>query len=302
MLDPSDIADDLARDPRGFWAADASAAVSYPDGYHDFHFALEDASFWFRHRNRVIVAAVRGLPPAGGPIADVGGGNGYVTRGLEEAGFDAVLIEPGLAGVLNARRRGVRNVIRATAEGSGVRDGCLGGFGMFDVLEHVADDVGFLAMLGRKLAPGGRAYVAVPAFNALWSAEDDRSGHFRRYTVGSLGRALAAAGLVVEYGTYFFWCLPGPVLALRVLPTLLGLRRSFAPGLFRREYWPYDGRVTRAVEGVLAAELALVGRGRAVPFGSSCLVVARRPATHPRGEQLPDFPPPARAHCRARAG
>lgn len=151
--------------------------VSYPDGYHDFHFGVEDASFWFRHRNRVIVEAVRGFPPVGGrPIVDIGGGNGYVTLGIEKAGFPTVLVEPGVAGVLNARRRGLSAVICATAEAARLRDGALGGFGMFDVLEHIRDDVGFLAGLGRKLAPGGRAYVAVPAFNALWSAEDDRSG------------------------------------------------------------------------------------------------------------------------------
>jgi hypothetical protein len=275
MIEVSEIADGLTRDPRGFWVASPDAPVSYPDGYHDFHFDLEDASFWFRHRNRVIVEAVRGFPPAG-PIADIGGGNGYVARGLERAGFPTVVIEPGLAGVLNARRRGLPNVICSTVEEAGLRDGALGGVGMFDVLEHIGDDVGFLAALQPKLAQGGRVYVAVPAFRALWSAEDTRSGHFRRYTVASLAATFTAAGYEVEYGTYFFWCLPAPVAVLRTIPTLLGLRRAYSPQTVRREYWPHEGTLSCALERLLAAELRRVRQKKAVPIGSSCLVVARR--------------------------
>ena len=275
MTGVPDITDGLTFDPRGFWLATADSPVSYPDGYHDFHFPLEDASFWFRHRNRVITEAVRQFPPADGFIADIGGGNGCVATALESAGFPTVLVEPGLAGVLNACRRRLPNIICSTVEDSRIRQRSLGGFGMFDVLEHIDDDVGFLANLEKKLVPGGRGYVAVPAFNALWSAEDGRSGHFRRYTTKSLSAAFVAAGLEVEFATYFFWCLPAPVLALRTLPSLMGLRRSFAAETFRREYWPYEGRITRTVEGTLGAELRLIRRKRAVPIGSSCLVIGR---------------------------
>lgn len=272
------IPDHLTRDPRGFWVAVPDRHVSYPDGYHDFHYPLEDQSFWYRHRNRIILEAVRAFPPTGGPIADVGGGNGYVARGLERAGFLTVMIEPGLTGVLNACRRGVRHVICSTVEDAGLRDGCLGGVGLFDVLEHLEDPTRFLEMLRGKLAASGRVYATVPAFDTLWSAEDDRSGHFRRYTLRSLAKVFAQAGLRVEYATYFFWFLPFPVFLVRSVPTSLGLRRSFTPSLFRREYMPCGERLGRVVDRLLAAEVGMVSREGRIPFGSSCLVVARRPA------------------------
>lgn len=276
VAEPGEIADNLTYDPRGFWTVGTGRSVSCPDWWHDFHLGFEDTSFWFRHRNRVITAAVRTFPLSGGPLADVGGGNGYVAAGLERAGIPTVLIEPSQAGVLNACRRGLRAVVCATAEEAGVRDGCLGGVGLFDVVEHTADDVGFLAALRRTLAPGGRVYVTVPAFQNLWSAEDERLGHFRRYTLRTLTGAVTRAGFRVEYATYFFWLLPLPVFLMRTLPTRLGLRRSFAPGLFRREHVDYTGVVGRAVERVLAAELRTIARKGRVPCGGSCLVVGRR--------------------------
>ena len=99
---------DLERDRNGIWAPRHSQrhSVSYPDEGNDRSFLIEDTSFWFAHRNRMLVELVRRFPPAG-PILDVGGGNGYVTRGLAEAEFPCTLLEPGYQGCLNARKRGI---------------------------------------------------------------------------------------------------------------------------------------------------------------------------------------------------
>jgi hypothetical protein len=43
-------------------------------------------SFWFLHRNRCIVSLVRRFAPDG-RFLDIGGGNGYVARGLVAAGI-----------------------------------------------------------------------------------------------------------------------------------------------------------------------------------------------------------------------
>jgi len=54
--------------------------ISYPEEENEACFALEDESFWFRHRNDCIRELVRKFPPNGkGPIFDVGAGNGFLT-------------------------------------------------------------------------------------------------------------------------------------------------------------------------------------------------------------------------------
>jgi SAM-dependent methyltransferase len=72
-----------------------------------------------------------------------------------------------------------------------------------DVIEHLDDDVEGLLGLRRLLAPGGQILLTVPAYEWLWSGEDDISEHRRRYTKGSLLRACKAAGLGAKYASYF---------------------------------------------------------------------------------------------------
>ena len=271
---PPGGARNLVFDPKGYWVAGGHEPLSYPDAGHDLCFAIEDGSFWFRHRNDAIVAVVRRFPP-GGAIFDIGGGNGYVAAGLERAGFSTVLVEPGQAGAENARRRGLRHVICASVEAAGFAPGTMHAAGMFDVLEHIRDDRAFLGSLRPLLRPDGRLYLSVPAFPFLWSSEDTFAGHFRRYTRGSLAGVLEAAGFDVEYMTYLFWFLPLPVWLLRAIPSRLGWRGTPTLQSASREH-AAGGVAERLIEWALSGELARIARGRTLPFGGSCLAVARR--------------------------
>ncbi len=277
---PPGRARNLKLDPKGYWVAGEGADVSYPEGGHSLCFELEDESFWFRHRNAVIVEVLRRFPPSG-PLFDVGGGNGYVSIGLERAGFSTVLVEPGRIGAENARRRGVSNVICATVESAGFEPHSLDAVGLFDVLEHIQNDAAFLASLHRLMSPAGRIYLTVPAFQRLWSSEDEFAGHHRRYTKKTLADVLNGAGFEIEYLTYFFWFLPLPVLMLRTIPSWFGVRHEPSLRSARREHAARNRPIDRLVGRSLAWELAKVARGRSLPVGGSCLAVARcreRPA------------------------
>src|SRR6188472_17806 len=91
------MADGLIEREPGFFVASDAGSVSYPDRAHDACFELESASWWFRHRNTCLAAAIRRYPP-GGPILDIGGGNGFVSLALQAAGHDTIMLEPGHAG------------------------------------------------------------------------------------------------------------------------------------------------------------------------------------------------------------
>jgi SAM-dependent methyltransferase len=189
----------------GIFYAKASGAISYPEEGNEACFQIEDQSFWFRHRNDCIRELVRNFPPRGrGPIFDVGGGNGFVAKGLVDAGWDVVLVEPGPSGARNAKKRGLEHVICGTTHTAGFKNGSLPAIGVFDVVEHVEDDLCFLHHLRDLLEPGGIIYLTVPTYNFLWSHEDVNAGHFRRYTVGGMNKKLAEAGLEPVFGTYIF--------------------------------------------------------------------------------------------------
>ncbi len=55
-----------------------------------------------------------------------------------------------------------------------------------DVLEHIEDDRGELALAARHLRPGGRVIVLSPAHQGLYTEFDRAIGHFRRYDKRSL--------------------------------------------------------------------------------------------------------------------
>lgn len=265
----------LRRDAAGFWCARGSGAeLSYPSEGNDFCFEVEDGSFWFQHRNRALLAACQAFPPAG-TFFDIGGGNGCVSAALERAGIPTVVVEPGPSGARNAVRRGLQQVVCARIEDAGFAPRSLSAAGLFDVIEHIENDRGFLTRLHDLMAPGGRVYITVPAHRWLWSYEDTRAGHFRRYTTRSLRRVLVEAGFEVEYGSYFFWLLPLPILLSRTLPSALGMRREDRREIKAREHAPTTGAVGRLMMRLLGLELGWIARGRALPVGTSCLAVAR---------------------------
>ena len=71
-----------------------------------------------------------------------------------------------------------------------------------NVLEHIEDDRALLQDAKAALSPGGVFVLLVPAFPSLYGAIDRNLGHFRRYTMRSLGDLAAAAGLRIKKASY----------------------------------------------------------------------------------------------------
>jgi SAM-dependent methyltransferase len=256
-----------------------SEVISYPEEGNEACFQIEDQSFWFRHRNDCIRELVRNFPPKEkGPIFDVGGGNGFVAKELMDAGWDVVLVEPGPAGARNAKRRGVENVICGTTHSAGFKNGSLPAIGVFDVVEHIEDDLGFLRHLNDLLVPGGVVYLTVPAFQPLWSREDIDAGHYRRYSLKQMERKLVEAGFEMAYSTYIFQWLVVPVGLFRVFPYRLGLRGEKGKDLAqaRRDHVLKEGMVSKILQNLLQCEQGIIQAKGRLPFGGSCMVAARR--------------------------
>jgi SAM-dependent methyltransferase len=275
VIELSRLSTNLEEAEPGFWLSRTRSPVSYPESGNEWCAGVEEGSFWFRHRSRCVIEMVRRHPPRG-PIFDVGGGNGFVTRGLAEAGWETVLIEPGPAGARRAWMGGLRPVVCATLADAGFRRGALAAVGLFDVLEHQPDEAAFLASVSECLAPGGSFYLTVPALPALWSIDDEVAGHHRRYTRRSISRSLTSAGFRVEAVTYIFAVLPLPLLLFRTLPGALGLRTKADIAAAGKEHEVSTRPAGRILDRLLNAELRRIRLGRAMPIGTSCLVAASR--------------------------
>lgn len=258
----------------GVWEPATIRALSYPDDGNQVCLAVEDASYWFAHRNACILEAMRLLPPCG-ELWDVGGGNGYVSMAMQKAGYRAVLLEPG-PGAFNAAKRGISRVVHSSLEDAHLARASIAAIGAFDVIEHIEDHAAFVAIIHDLLRARGRFYCTVPASNVLWSAEDVHAGHFRRYTAGSLSRLLRAAGFEIEFLSPLFCWLIFPVLILRAIPYRMGvIRRNPSQDKARSDH-TLPGRLARMIGKCHAWELGRLARRSPLPCGTSLLCVARR--------------------------
>lgn len=261
----------------GMWRANVATAghVSYPADHNAACFRLEDGSFWFTHRNRCIVAAVRRFRPQGF-ILDIGGGNGVVAQALIGAGYQTALLEPGPLGARNAKAgRRLSTVINATIEDAAIRPGSVPNVGLFDVLEHIEDDRHFVRYLYDMVRPGGFVFLTVPAFNWLWSTSDVDAMHYRRYTKRSL-TDLFAGGFDVLYATCLFQRLVPVSILVRALPYRIGLARSKPADAYEREHALKGRRLAGMFAKILDHEVAAIAAGASLAIGSSLLMVAQR--------------------------
>ena len=256
----------------GLWAAnDQESSLSYPESGHRSMAEVEDDSYWFRHRAQVLVSVFERYPPAG-CVFDIGGGNGYMVRAIRESGHDSVLIEPGIDGCRTALRRGLAPVLNGTTDGLGVRPRSLASVGLFDVVEHIEDDRGFLGHVRDLMEPGGSVYLTVPAHQSLWSANDVSAGHYRRYSRSEISHLLTGVGLEVVYSTYMFRSLLLPVFLLRSVPYRLGVGESKA-NTTDVHHLP-SGAAGRWMGSSMAREVQTIRAGGSIRSGTSVFAVA----------------------------
>jgi SAM-dependent methyltransferase len=276
MTQLHELATRLTLGADGIWQSSEEKKLSYPAEGNADYFQLEDGSFWFQHRNQVLCSIVQRFPPQGA-VFDVGGGNGCVAKALEDAGHETVLIEPGPTGALNAKRRGLSHVICSTVEAAGFPPSSLPAVGLFDVVEHIENDLAFLQGIRSLLKPQGLVYITVPAFSNLWSQEDVHAGHYRRYTRRSLEETLNNAGLKLLYSTYFFSFLTLPVFLMRSVPSRLGFRKQSKMEVTRKEHQEPSGLGNWWLKRARSNEIQRIKSGGSLRWGSSCLAVAQCP-------------------------
>jgi len=260
----------------GIWFSKNNREISYPKEGNMNCFEIENDSFWFKHRNNCIIEAVK-IYSNNEIFFDVGGGNGYVAKGLEENNIKSVLIEPGLEGALNAKERGIENIICSTFEDAGIKPNSCKSLGLFDVVEHIENDNQFLKSIYSILSDNGFVYITVPAYKTLWSKEDDDAGHFKRYTIKQICSTLKDSGFEIEYSTYIFSILPIPVFLFRTIPSLLQFKeKSSKLNKHKQEHSQRKGILSSILNNVWKRELGYIKQKKKIPFGGSCFVIAKK--------------------------
>jgi SAM-dependent methyltransferase len=221
------VIETVTQDDKGIWIVDSAKDISYPDVGNNDSYEIEDGSFWFSHRNKIIAEVIE-KHPFNGDFADIGGGNGFQLQNIQDINKENknILIEPGYNGCLNAKARNIENVYNMTFEAFDFESFNITGVSMFDVVEHIEDDVTFLKNLYKKLRKGTKVYITVPAHSYLWSDVDDYGGHFQRYNCKMVNQLAKDTDFKLIYFSYFFKYLMPISYILRAIPYKLGKRMS----------------------------------------------------------------------------
>jgi SAM-dependent methyltransferase len=207
-------------------------------------------------------------PFLGDNVLEVGGGIGNFTPQLAGAAKKVVSLEPNeyCFGQLQEKIAGLANVtpLRATVESL---DTVLPAGEKFDaivlmnVLEHIQDDRAVLTALKRRLAPGGRLVVLVPAGPWAFGHMDERLGHYRRYAKGYARQLFSAVGLNITAMRYY---------------NFIGIWGWWWNAKFARRENQSDAQI-RFFDKFLVPVLSRLEKFIAPPVGQSILIVGRPP-------------------------
>ena len=169
--------------------------------------ATEDASFWFRGRNALLVDTLRARVPGARAASSRSAAATATCSPRSRAPGPQIerrRQRPRQPPACEHARRRLPDarLLRADARALPF-DGEFDVAGAFDVIEHVAEDEAVLAALRRAVRPGGGVIVTVPQHRWLWSETDRYSGHQRRYRRRELAAKLERAGLRLRWASSF---------------------------------------------------------------------------------------------------
>jgi SAM-dependent methyltransferase len=242
-----------------------AADVSMSDDYFQIAGATH---FWVRRRFRVFQLLAGDILSEAAEIVEIGCGHGLLQRQIEDdygkkvTGFD--LNEYGLRhNVSRMSRLCCYDVYQKAEEFRRKFDLIL----LFDVLEHIDEEDGFMSAILYHLAPGGKLVVSVPASQWAYSAYDRVAGHVRRYSISTLRETARRTDLELERWSY--WGLP-------LLPTLMARKLLLRMKQNDREIYTagFDSR-----SAILNTILGLVSRCEMIPqhlAGTSVMAVLHK--------------------------
>lgn len=234
---------------------------------------LEDANFWFRSRNQLIIWALKEYCPNFHSLLEIGCGTGYVLSGISKAFEQSTLhgSEIFTAGLdFAAARLPSADFMQMDARNIPFEEE-FDVIGAFDVLEHIEEDELVLAQMRSVLKSHGFMLLTVPQHTWLWSPVDEKACHVRRYSASDLHKKIETAGFEIIRSTSFVTTLLPAMMASRFFQEKRSDDKFAAAAELKISPW-----LNSLFFQLLRAELALIRKGVSFPVGGSRLVVARK--------------------------
>lgn len=238
-----------------------------PDAYLEMA-ATEERHWWFSGRRAILDTMLAGMAlPAASRILEIGSGTGGNLDLLAGHGTVSALEMDPAARAISLAKTGHRYDIRhgRCPDQVPFPPASFDLICMFDVLEHIVEDVATLALASTLLAGGGRILLTVPANRWMWGPHDVFLHHQRRYRAAELRCKAGAAGLRLDRLTHFNTLLFPLAAAMRIKDRLAGTQAASGTAI-------PAAPINHALRHVFSSERHLL-RWMRLPFGVSLLAV-----------------------------
>jgi len=246
--------------------------------------AMQEQHFWYRGRHRFLLHALRRHARSIGEnwkAVDLGGGTGGWIQYLVRHG----IAPSGQLALADSSRRALQlagdvlptNVSRYQIDATnlGWREEWDAAF-LLDVIEHLPDDTTAMREAGRALKPGGLLFVTTPAFQQLWSLNDDMAHHLRRYRRRDFEALASRSGLRLIDSRYFMFFLSPLYWLARNRPGLSEISPAQQQQAMEAMHQVPSRPLNLALPAVFAVETPL-GHWLRFPVGTSVLGVFQKP-------------------------
>lgn len=229
--------------------------------------AVEERHWWFAARRRILTAIIeRFCLTPGASVLELGSGTGGNLAMLSHFGKVTAIEMDAMA----------REICLTRYPGMDVRPGILPNklpldekyfdlICLFDVLEHIEDDINTLRTVKKLLVPGGRAILTVPAHQSLFGPHDISHHHKRRYGKDELLEKLRRSGFSIKKISYMNCALFPVALSIRFLDRIFARNTPTGSGM-------PSTSINYVLSGIFGVEALLLPYTN-LPFGLSILAV-----------------------------
>lgn len=227
-----------------------------------------DEQFWYiQIRRDLLDKSIKNLNSKKLTIADIGCGVGRHYNTLSKYG-EVLCIDNNKNAVSACKKRGIKDVILADALNTKIKSESVDVACALDIIEHIENDLDFLNELYRILKPGGKLILTFPAFDFLWSVDDDMAHHKRRYTKKSFKILVNKTEFKINKLSYRYFFIAVPTIAMFFLQKIKKKKvnsLSMSPN-FLNKFLIKIGNL----------ENSLITKGITLPFGVSMFAILEK--------------------------
>jgi len=251
-----------------------TSSISYPQSIP------EDNHWWFATRTAAIEKFLDALPQKEKlDVLDVGCGAGNMIHHLAQYGRVRG-IEVDARPVNIAQQRGYDVRLGDATQEIPFPDASFDLVTALDVIEHVDADEKILQEAARVLRPRGHLLITTPAFQWLWSHNDELNAHKRRYTARELRMKMERANFQVarlSYNFFLVFPLAAGMIALKNLTKKNAALKShhFDDDAYQVDMEPVAPALNSILRGVGQIENGMLGMMN-LPLGTSLIALGNK--------------------------